>query len=196
MISQVLEYAGRAIELRRLAQHPARPLARPCRLESRTARRAVWRIILPDGPDRYMSAHSGEIDVDMYVVQVDGLAFYRAWLEGCHFLYQRRPDHCPVRSKMPRDYKFAGASDGFSRGVENAVPLAEVSARVDAVTVSIAFTNGIARSLWLIANHAASFPVQVYGRESADALHAVAGVGECPLWFADLFNVPELRAVS
>jgi len=52
------------------------------------------------------------------------------------------------------------------------VPLALTGAfRFEDERVQVAFTNGITRTLWLLANQAQAFPMKVYGRESAELLN-------------------------
>ena len=94
------------------------------------------------------------------------------------------------------DYKFHHAEAGFSRGVSDPVPLAEVECEMYTVhktiwgrkmwffrtylgteekqTVSIRFGNGITRTIWLLANGAKAFPVEC-PTDSAALLQESAG---------------------
>jgi hypothetical protein len=72
------------------------------------------------------------------------------------------------------DSKFQWAADGFAHGAENPVPLARVglSRRTHGY---VAFTNGITRTLWLLANGAISFPIEC-DASSAEAFSRAVGV--------------------
>ncbi|WP_155419361.1 plasmid fertility inhibition factor family protein [Chromobacterium subtsugae] len=77
-------------------------------------------------------------------------------------------------SAWRKDYKFSSAEEGFSNGKENPVPLAEIGYS-NYPTSSVRFTNGITRTIWLIANGATAFPVRCH-MESANILQHYAGV--------------------
>ncbi|WP_321959534.1 plasmid fertility inhibition factor family protein [Burkholderia cenocepacia] len=183
MFERIRISIARATEIRNLErQVAASPCVKACDIHQLSHDRAVWRIPVPGQDDRYMSASASEIATEMFVVHVDGDAFYLAWL--------RSGDQCILRSQMPRDYKYAYAVDGFAQGRSNPVPLADVGAWNDERgRTHIGFTNGITRSFWLISNSAPAFPVQVHGRESAELLHRTVGTGntEGPICYADLF---------
>jgi hypothetical protein len=75
------------------------------------------------------------------------------------------------------DYKFDQATRGFSFGLVNPVPLASpVCQYHESVGAYIGFDNGITRTIWLLANGAKSFPVEVYKAE-AGLLSEHAGLG-------------------
>uniref|UniRef100_UPI00403D6BB7 plasmid fertility inhibition factor family protein n=1 Tax=Pasteurella multocida TaxID=747 RepID=UPI00403D6BB7 len=57
-----------------------------------------------------------------FVVYVNGLAFYRAWLCLKVDDYQA----CPLKQDMPNDRKFHWSEAHFAIGIENPVPLADV----------------------------------------------------------------------
>jgi len=182
MLERIRLSVARAAELRNLERQVATsPRARACSIHEITRERAVWRVPVPGQPDRYISASAGHAGDETFAVHVDADAFYLAWL--------RSDEQCVVRAQMPRDYKYAYAVDGFAQGSANPVPLADVGAWNDERgRTHIGFTNGITRSFWLIANRAPSFPVQVYGRESAELLHRTAGTTQGPVCYADLFT--------
>ncbi|MEP9642037.1 hypothetical protein DXO206_023120 (plasmid) [Xanthomonas oryzae pv. oryzae] len=187
MLERIRISIARASEIRNLERLvAASPRAKACNIHQLGHDRAVWCIPVPGQADRYMSASAGHIGSEMFAVHVDADAFYLAWL--------RSDEQCVLRSQMPRDYKYAYAVDGFAQGSSNPVPLADVGAWNDERGRShIGFTNGITRSFWLISNGAPSFPVQVYGRESAELLHRTAGTNQGPICYADLFAPAEPR---
>lgn len=151
-------------------------------------RKAVWQIDVPQNASCYMSAESGHIDDILYVVQLDTEAFYRAWLHSTHTAKQERPDDCRLRRDMPLDYKFHRAAEGFAQGRQNPVPLAELSVYAHDHRLSIGFTNGVTRTFWLIANHAASFPAMVPGEHSARLLNDAAGLTPSPIPYGQIFT--------
>lgn len=65
-------------------------------------------------------------------------------------------------STWRNDYKFERAEKGFAQGIDNPVPLAQVSCcmQIEEINPSLGFTNGITRTLWLLANECPVFPVE------------------------------------
>ncbi|QPB72731.1 hypothetical protein XFHB_13030 (plasmid) [Xylella fastidiosa] len=183
MIDRIRISIARAREIRNLErQVAASPRARACNIHQLSYDCAIWRIPVSGQADRYMSASAGYSGKETFVVHVDANAFYLAWLRS------GSDKHCVLRSQMPSDYKYAYAVDGFAEGSSNPVPLAEVGAwNDDRGRTHIGFTNGITRSFWLISNDAPSFPVQVYGYESAELLNRTAGTPQGMICYTDLF---------
>lgn len=191
MLNQIRYALARQAELRKLtAPHPVPPIPELVRSEIFTA---VWRVFVPGQADRFMSARSGAINGKVFVVHLDAEAFYRAWLESSPALRGRRSCDCVIRSAMLSDYKYRHAVTGFSHGVENPVPLAEVGAHQTGRRLHIGFINGVTRTFWLLANHCPAFPVKVYGEDSAMLLHQVAGLGAGPTPFTDVFPRAAIR---
>lgn len=158
--------------------------------------KAVWRVPVPGEDDRFMSAKSGGIDREKFVVQVDTELFYRTWLAGTSAWGKRDSADCVLRSEMPGDYKYPHAVSGFSQGRDNPVPLAEVNAWRDGSKVRVGFTNGITRTFWLIANRAPAFPVEVRGRQAAELLHRAVGFGAAPVCYEKLFAAAPRRQTA
>lgn len=91
-----------------------------------------------------------------------------------------------------RDSKYHYAEAGFSGGITNPVPLAQVSYEFEEERGmfwrrilklaphqgSISFTDGITRTIWLFCNGARSFPVEVASNR-AGMLSKVAGYKDC-----------------
>jgi len=81
-----------------------------------------------------------------YIVIVDASKFYKEWTgEDIR--------QCGI-DELERK-KYAEATDGFSRGITNPVPLAEVEYNNE-----ISFINGITRTKWLILNGVLCFPIE------------------------------------
>lgn len=168
----------------------ARPPAPAPAMVSLDENKAVWKIKVPGKDDCFMSLTSGMNDQSRHVVMVDADKFYRAWLARATPASEHgRVDQCLLRKDMPTDYKYAGAVDGFKRGRENPVPLAECyGAKDDAGGTRVTFTNGVTRSFWLLANKAESFPVVTDSAAAAQELHRAAGVGSGPVTVSALFH--------
>lgn len=173
--------------LRKVAQSHKTP--EPPKLVKVDPFKAVWRVSIPNCEPRFMSVSSGAIDHEFFVVHLDAARFYHAWLKASPAITRRRSSDCICRSKMPSDYKYKWAVDGFSHGVNNPVPLAEAGAHVGTSgRLRLDFTNGVTRTFWLLANRCPAFPVEVYGEESAHLLHQAAGLGPGPTTLAELFS--------
>ncbi len=115
--------------------------------------------------------YSSEEDCS-YVIFADRFRFESVWFK-CGF--NEAPDLARGNENSWRnDYKFHLAEDGFNGGIENPVPLATFSSFDCYPSVSI--TDGMTRTIWLMANGAKYFPVFTYGKESAINLHRYIGV--------------------
>lgn len=112
-----------------------------------------------------------DVDDDALLL-VDGSRFYEVWRQATLSGLSAVP--CPPRSQMHRDYKFGDAERGFNYGIANPVPLADVSAREVHRQTVIYFTNGVTRTLWLLASGAEVFPVMV-DQASRDTLSRAVG---------------------
>ncbi|NYA15551.1 plasmid fertility inhibition factor family protein [Serratia fonticola] len=95
-------------------------------------------------------------------------------------------------SAWRRDRKFHEAEKGFSHGADNPVPLANPHCRFildqGLPVPALGFTNGITRTIWLLANGADRFPVHADNHRSAQMLQR--GIGyrpACPLAVQSLF---------
>ncbi|EFN4685914.1 TPA: hypothetical protein ACNBWM_004488 [Escherichia coli] len=142
----------------------------------------VWRIPVPNHPDVFMTA-SNAANYE-FIVYVNGLAFYRAWL----MLGVRHYQGCPLRKDMPKDRNYYAAVDGFEGATDknNPVPLAEPVPTTIEGNFAIGFANGMTRSMWLLAHEVAVFPVYVGSEASAVMLAQHVGI-------APPIKVSELR---
>lgn len=146
--------------------------------------RAVWQIAVPAQGTRFMSVKLCGNTTNTYIVHVGGDAFYAAWLTSSGGA--ARADACPVRSDMTRDRKFHWATRGFSHGLANPVPVALATAHRHGRRTRVGFVDGMTRTLWLLAHRAPSFPIAIQGQESAELLHAQAGLRE-PMTVGEIF---------
>ncbi|CAN7551558.1 plasmid fertility inhibition factor family protein [Duganella sp. LjRoot269] len=155
---------------------------------------AVFKIPTAHRDQVFMCATRTNYRNDMRaVVIVDSERFLNLWR-------QPNSSHLDIAvgdpSTWPSDYKFSDAEDGFQRGELNPVPLATVDCRRTIETypvferwllffkryvgtreqeeLSLHFTNGITRTIWLLTAGAKSFPVEC-SIQSAPLLHQLAG---------------------
>jgi hypothetical protein len=186
MFAKIRQYFAWQAEIKALDQQikPERPkLGEP---DQSTPGRAVWRLPVPGKPDAYMATTRGGADYDLFVVPVSGKAFNRLWLCGGP-QSQERPDGCRLRAEMTHDTKFHHAAAGFAEGERNPVPLARVSLdRVNGDT-TVRFSDGVTRTLWLLAHNVAAFPVVIAGERAANELAALAGADRAPMRVSELF---------
>jgi hypothetical protein len=139
-------------------------------------RNALFRVRTCAG-DVYMCvSRSNFCNEQRAVVEVDRVRFFELW--------QREPDgiHARHANGSPRtwtkDPKFELAAEGFSFGLSDPVPVAEVSclSRSEASNAApwLALGDGVVRTIWLATYAANCFPVEC-STESAATLHRWAG---------------------
>lgn len=155
-------------------------------MKSITHKGMVWEIHLVNGNKCYMRNRFEDLDEELYVVHVDALKFYYYWLSSSIFLDRKqRSNECLLLKNMHEDYKYYRAADGFSRGEENPVPLAYICPRNERGCDCIFFINGVTRTMWLLANGAKSFPIEVHYKDTAQYLYNLVGVGDPPISFQE-----------
>lgn len=176
-------------ELRELDQSQVKvELAKP---DNSTPGRLLWCLPVPGKPDAYMRLDAGQADHDRFVVPVNAVAFNRLWLAG-GLNSPERPDGCLLRKDMTSDSKYRHAVAGFAAGKESPVPLASVvldHGRNGRQTVG--FNDGVTRSLWLLANNVAAFPVVIAGEDAAKRLAKAAGTNGSYHRASEAFRQPE-----
>lgn len=167
---------------------------------------AVFRIPTARKGDVFMRAERTNYNAERKaVVEVDAERFLDLWRQP---LSSHRDIATGNASTWPSDYKYRWAEDGFAGGEENPVPLAEVSCGrstsdlierrrhlfffTKQVVIArkglpwLGFTNGITRTIWLLANGAKVFPVEC-ALDEADELQKLAGVpGGRPVVLSEL----------
>ncbi|WP_137959701.1 hypothetical protein [Burkholderia sp. 4M9327F10] len=159
---------------------------------------AVFRVPTRDAGEVFMCIDRANAENDQRaVVEVRADKFLDLWRKDPFRAHAEIANGNP--STWVSDYKYAHAVDGFSRGGTNPVPLAEVGCglrreapagdnsrrffglRRNALhtqtneTFYVTFTNGITRTLYLLANGAAVFPVTC-SLKDAELLQRLAGV--------------------
>ena len=148
----------------------------------------IWQISFKDKPIHYMSSNGNY--GDCYVVYVDTELLYLILLidglksNGDDAI---EPFH-KLRKDLPTDYKYHYAEEAFAKSVESPIPLALIHAGEPSNKPSIFFTDGITRTIWLIANHALSFPIFTQGAESAHLLNDLVGLTDQPFKISHLIS--------
>jgi hypothetical protein len=159
------------------------------------SRKAVFEVQTADVGPVYMSVERTPFrNAERCVVIVDSCRFLDLWRRDPHLI------HADVRGGSPdtwvQGYKYPEAERGFSHGVGNPVPLAEVTCQThiqrdaiwkrrylffrECVGVQesrfdyVAFINGITRTIWLLVHGAECFPVEC-DASGAEALARAAG---------------------
>ncbi len=187
MFERLIQARAWRAELRELenSQAPAE-LAKP---DETTPGRLLWCLPVPGKPDAFMHLDSGQADHDRFVVPVNAKAFNRLWLAG-GLNSPERPDGCLLRKDMARDSKYRHAVDGFAAGRKSPVPLANVALERGR-TPSVRFNDGVTRTLWLLANNVAAFPVLIAGEDNAKALGKLAGTDGSIMRVSEAVRSPE-----
>lgn len=128
---------------------------------------------------------SSDMDGERAIVEVDATKFLDLWrspLSSHHEIAMGTP------ATWPDDYKYHWSEKHFVEGRMNPVPLAQVSCRVETIerrvglrrflgltalcqdqridVPSLHFTDGVTRTIWLLTNGAAHFPVQCSSKEA------------------------------
>lgn len=166
--------------------------ASPPLLECFRGNTAIWSTNVNSNQKCYMCVSATPFMNDQrYVLMVNTRRFYEAWLSNLgRDGSNRRGLDCVLKSQMPSDYKYKNAAEGFSLGIDNPVPLAEVSATEEVNGHDIRFGNGVTRTKWLIANDAESFPIEVRYEETALIIHGLAGFQDVmPCTVAELLKI-------
>jgi hypothetical protein len=125
------------------------------------------------------------------VVMVDARKFLRLWRAQPDGLQREIAQGNP--DTWRQDRKFTAAAEGFSYGIKNPVPLAEVEyAEIKQTSVSykflrfgrkahiryvryLSFINGITRTIWLLSHGCRAFPLECR-MPAARNLHRAASV--------------------
>lgn len=156
-------------------------------------RAIVWRIPVDGGKDVHMTLKGMEWGYDPYVVPVYAKRFYRVWLRR-GVVSEKQPDAPALRRDIPQHRKYRWAEQGFAAADQsNPVPLARVHACATDRGGSFAFTDGVTRTLWLIANGAKAFPLTTGDGDDAKRIAEAAGIAQ-PIRVADLMEQMERRA--
>ena len=138
---------------------------------------------------------------ERFVTVVDAKKFLHLWsLEPYNFNAELGKG---TRKTWVADRKYPEAAKGFSHGISNPVPLANVVCnehqdqsitykkrlfrrpeivKIEEVRFSyVNFINGITRTIWLLANGAQYFPVECHSKNGAERLFYECGLESCPI---------------
>lgn len=98
-----------------------------------------------------------EENSQLVFIEVETLKKY--WARNIYEEYSKYAN--ASEQALRQDYKFHYAEEGFSRGEEDPVPVAEISLLNHTELPSIGFRNGITRTTWLMANGYKIIPFKV-----------------------------------
>jgi hypothetical protein len=125
-----------------------------------------------------------------FVVITDTGRFYRAWCETSINHSFKSLSCAPVLKEIPLDYKFNRADTPLRKSARhNPVPLAEIAIFRQMGDPKIRFGDGCTRTMWLIYQRASFLPFMTHDLESAEMLHAMAGIGPKPVSLEQLFSL-------
>lgn len=143
-----------------------------------TYRRCVWKI--QADKDAYMCVERTPFHNDRrYIVVVEGAKFYQLWRRSPLPVVQ-------VRNLMTLDYKYRALDENFGNSASSPIPLAQVSCYPRDGRDGVYFTDGLTRTLWLLANHAKAFPVLLHDEGSSLELCRLTSTGLEPSTVASL----------
>jgi hypothetical protein len=136
----------------------------------------VFSVAIESGTPLYMSVEPGAFAFEEHaVVLVRADRFLAMWRAEPHGIHAHDANGSP--ESWRQHYKYDRAAGGFSRGLPDPVPLAQVAceAKSDAepgneLSYYVSFSNGITRTVWLLANGCSTFPV-LCPMPGARALH-------------------------
>ncbi|WP_123103016.1 plasmid fertility inhibition factor family protein [Acidithiobacillus sulfuriphilus] len=137
----------------------------------------IFSVPLPNHPPVFMSMKVTEYNSDKSgVVIVDSEKFLQLWRNEPYSIHREQANGNP--ETWPNDYKYLAAAKGFSHGYDNPVPLAHVSHGKGTRTIvsykflwfgrcerqeqfhHVGFTNGVTRTIWLLSQGCAAFPIE------------------------------------
>lgn len=176
----------------------------------KTIDRITFEIPVSSGRTVYMSIKKyNYCNDERCVVLVDSNRFLKLWRKEPYSIHTKLSMGTP--KVWTSDYKYGYAERGFSYGINNPVPLADVSC--SKVTINqpiyeskflffktligtrkeqfdyVAFTNGITRTIWLLANEALFFPVECRVGNGSERLALVGGVTRSYFTVEELFEI-------
>ncbi len=138
----------------------------------------VFEVPLMDGRVIYMSPRkTAALNEKRCVVIVDAKKFLDLWR------IEPNSGHYEIANGNPEtwrnDKKYPNAELGFSQGRNNPVPLAEVAffkaGSINLCQNHVRFTDGVTRTIWLLANGCQEFPVECLLSGDAEGLYEAAG---------------------
>lgn len=140
-------------------------------------KKAIFEVETADRGSVYMSVERTPfMNHDRCVVIVNSEQFLDLW--KCEpFSIHKEISHGNPKT-WRKDRRFPEAEEGFSLGVQNPVPVAEIICQTyEDKGEYAAFTNGITRAIWLLTHGAKRFPVECR-LEGAAILAKATGSGD------------------
>lgn len=138
------------------------------------AQRLVFAVPLPRRDPVFMSMGVSECEKKRYgIVIVDSEKFLQLWRSDPRPARNYEADGSP--ETWPNDHKYKDADARFYDGPKNPVPLAYVTCGTARQVKYATFTDGITRTIWLLTQGCAAFPVKC-DLASAKDLFLLAGV--------------------
>ena len=152
-------------------------------LERKGKKLLVFSVAIASGTPVFMSIDPGAFSFEEHaVVLVRSDQFLAMWRAEPTGIQAHDANGSPESWRKHR--KFPLATDGFSHGLLNPVPLAQVFCEVesdakssDLPTGHVFFSNGITRTIWLLANGCTAFPI-LCPMPGAQALHEYSGAAK------------------
>ncbi|HIF9170109.1 TPA: plasmid fertility inhibition factor family protein [Photobacterium damselae] len=135
----------------------------------------VFTLSLPDGREVYMREALNHHEDSGFIVFVDSARFESVWFK-CAGEYSPHL-HLARGTKQHRmdDDKFGNADDAFLLSKDSPVKLAFLSVNSYQIP-NISFTDGVTRTVWLLAHGASCFPIYVYREKDAQHVHQFVGL--------------------
>lgn len=166
-------------------------------ITQKTCNKIIFEIPISNGRTVYMSVEkSNYCNDERCVVLVDSNKFLELWRKEPYSIHTQQSMGTP--STWPNDYKYGHAERGFSFGIDNPVPLADINCGEATKNHPIykrkflffrelidvkkeqfeyaAFTNGITRTIWLLANRAPFFPMECWAKNGSERLALASGL--------------------
>ncbi len=160
--------------------------------------KAIFEIELEEQSNVFMSvSRTNYMNDERYVVIVDSEKFLELWRSEPNSIHSE--ESMGNIQSWKNDRKYQDAVKGFSEGLENPVPVANIVCQehlkktciyekkyfifkkitgIEKTIINyVAFTNGITRTLWLLVQGAKYFPVECSNEEDANRLAKAAGYG-------------------
>lgn len=141
----------------------------------------LFKIPIKDDRQVYMK-HFLDINAQGFIIIIDTKKFIRTWRKSRND--PRIPNYHIGNEELWRaDYKFHYPEESFQLGKENPVPIAtEIHCVGQYPNCNISFSDGITRTIWLLANEAEYFPIVARDINSATSFQLNAGRDNCSIY--------------
>lgn len=151
--------------------------------------RLVWKISFKDKEDQFMKFdRPNYISDDSYLVYADTELLYLLLLNHALISNNNSYYSCKLRKDLPKDSKYKYAEDCFLKSINSPIPLADIYMEIVENKPFVSFSDGITRTIWLIANYALSLPVYTSSIDSANHLNNLVGLTDEPISVRQIFK--------